>query len=73
MMGMINVPFFGFCSKSATRISFSFWVLGWALLRLTEEGTLKGKLLSDAPEDARIRLTGRDQRIIGEFSEFTLA
>lgn len=47
--------------------------LSRALLRLTEDGTLKGKLVSDDPEESRIRLTGRDQRIIGEFSKFTSA
>lgn len=47
--------------------------LSRALLRLTEEGTLQGKLLNDAPEDDRVRLTGRDQTIIGEFSKFTSA
>ena len=46
--------------------------LSRALLRLTEDGVLKGELANDAPEDSRVRLTGRNQTIIGEFSKFTL-
>lgn len=43
--------------------------LSRALMRLVGEGTLRSKKRADAPE--RVRLTGRNRAVIGEYSHFS--